>query len=490
MPRGLAFHTELASPAGLATLKDMNAPRAGRTRDPKRPSARSCGPATAWTLVLSLSGCIQVNEDFDSPLKLAREAHVHEPGAATSNGLLSTIDGSPSDQGTSSSGEDELALSDASGSSLSTSWTNRSSEPLTSASSTSSSSTSSSSTPSSSSSSSSAPPRGRAIPIHLSNDDRSNAVPAQGSIRLQLDHRSMVLAGAAEDGSDLRIFYTPPGGSRREIHRILDPSTSWNSPSTALWFANGAPLTASQKELNGYELVIEDAASVPLANPSGVFLLYDGFDGGALDTQKWSSDRGGGAGSTASVSVQGGTLTLDAACVGSQNCSRYLRSNESWQTSGLIFESSMRVSGRGADCTREYIHGFWSPLPSTFIRAAWVQRQQGYSFANHSDNGPFNLRPMLGQRSPASFSRYRSEWRGSQVSMYRDGSLIDRKTPFDTSFQRPDHGRIIVGMEAFASGAACAGARSLIEVDWAAVYFAASTQVSTQLRYDQERELP
>ncbi|MEM2495204.1 MAG: hypothetical protein QXQ27_07755, partial [Nitrososphaerota archaeon] len=74
----------------------------------------------------------------------------------------------------------------------------------------------------------------------------SEPIPSGYSVSLTFDHASLVSSSKSlPTGSDVRIFYFDPIENRlREIDRVLDEDSSWNSPLTRIWFKTQAFIPA------------------------------------------------------------------------------------------------------------------------------------------------------------------------------------------------------------------------------------------------------
>lgn len=105
------------------------------------------------------------------------------------------------------------------------------------------------------------------------------------SASFTFDHANEVQAGRSRaDGRDVRLVYQTPNGSR-EIARVVDDDSDWDTGSTRLWFripdqvANGGNL---------YLYYGNSSADVPPANPSEVFEYYHRFS----NLTGWNALRG------------------------------------------------------------------------------------------------------------------------------------------------------------------------------------------------------
>jgi hypothetical protein len=100
-----------------------------------------------------------------------------------------------------------------------------------------------------------------------------------------IDHEALVAAGKARsDGEDLRVTWESALAEVTELHRVVDPASSWNAQQTRVWFET-TPL--AHAEHGGYWLLYGlDQPPPALDDPAEVFLLWDDFD--SDDTNGWS----------------------------------------------------------------------------------------------------------------------------------------------------------------------------------------------------------
>lgn len=122
----------------------------------------------------------------------------------------------------------------------------------------------------------------------------SPSTPDGYAIAFEIDHRALVSRESAlEDGSDLRVVYET-ADERREIDRVLEPSSSWNDDRTVIWFRTAGPGTH-------YVYYDEDEPEAVMADPARVFDDFEGFDGEALP-EDWTLYEIGAATGSASIS--------------------------------------------------------------------------------------------------------------------------------------------------------------------------------------------
>jgi hypothetical protein len=108
-----------------------------------------------------------------------------------------------------------------------------------------------------------------------------DAVPAGYAVMLTFDHASLVTAGKSlASGNDVRVRYWN-GSGFIELDRFRDPTSTWNSSSTKIWFRLQAALTAGASTTAYYLHYGNPQAGSAPANPDNVFLDYE--DGTTLD---------------------------------------------------------------------------------------------------------------------------------------------------------------------------------------------------------------
>ncbi|MGI9611170.1 MAG: signal peptidase I, partial [Acidimicrobiia bacterium] len=131
---------------------------------------------------------------------------------------------------------------------------------------------------------------------------------------LTLDHSSLVSTGLAlANGDDARIWRYD-GTSWTELDRVLDETSSWNNASTTVWFRTQESITANDRI--SYWLYFGNPTPPPvLDDPSKVWLLREGFEGGTLG---FFEDRTTGSGwYRAEPWTRRQPLTIDSSTVSS-----------------------------------------------------------------------------------------------------------------------------------------------------------------------------
>lgn len=125
-------------------------------------------------------------------------------------------------------------------------------------------------------------------------DVRAQAVatPDGYSTAVTVDHAALVAAGLSGAGGDDVRLWRFDGTTWTELHRVLDDASAWNRADTTIWFRTREPLAAEQGA--SYWLYLGNPAPAPaLADPSEVWLLTEGFEGGTTGA---FADRTAGTG--------------------------------------------------------------------------------------------------------------------------------------------------------------------------------------------------
>jgi type II secretory pathway pseudopilin PulG len=108
-----------------------------------------------------------------------------------------------------------------------------------------------------------------------------DAVAASYAVMLTFDHAALVSAGTSlADGNDVRVRYWN-GTAYTELDRFLDPTSTWNSSTTKIWFRLQTALSAGATSTAYYLYYGNPQAGPPPANPDNIFLDYE--DGTTLD---------------------------------------------------------------------------------------------------------------------------------------------------------------------------------------------------------------
>jgi len=184
-----------------------------------------------------------------------------------------------------------------------------------------------------------------------------SGIPAGASIRFRFDHAALVAAQKSRsDGADVRIFYQAPG-QMLELNRRLDPTSSWDAATTALWFRAEVPISGTAD--SSYFVYYGDlAAQAPPEDGNQVFAYWDDFDGAQLGPG-WTAGSIGSA--TGKAEVSGGRLRIQAA------------TGDIWDYSDDFYFVRRYLSGNFVVDTHVISYGGtvtgWSRLGGVMVRA-------------------------------------------------------------------------------------------------------------------------
>lgn len=120
----------------------------------------------------------------------------------------------------------------------------------------------------------------------------AGTVPSSYSLAATFDHAALVEEGLArEDGADLRLGLQQ-GDALVELDRVLDPMSSWNSPTTTIWFRTPVDGLGD----GAFALYFGKAEpEAELDDPSKVYEFWADFDGDSFDASQWKLTKFGGA---------------------------------------------------------------------------------------------------------------------------------------------------------------------------------------------------
>ena len=162
------------------------------------------------------------------------------------------------------------------------------------------------------------------------------AVPNGYSVPLSFDHSALVSASPSKSlssGDDVRVLHWDAGGCAwTELDRVLQEESTWNSATTAIWFALQADILASSGDGNYYLYYGNLGAGSPPANKSNVYQFWDDFDDAVLDAG-WSLDAIGSV-SGGSTSESGTVVRVTATSTG-----------DIWGASDSAYHLARSISG-------------------------------------------------------------------------------------------------------------------------------------------------
>src|SRR3989338_8158833 len=130
----------------------------------------------------------------------------------------------------------------------------------------------------------------------------SVALPSDYSVNITVNTSALVSAGKMQaSGKDFRIVYN--NGTNTEIDRVN--VTLFNTQNTQVFVKLQAAISANQNDSNYWLYYGNPSETIdPPVNGSNVFLFYDNFNDGTLDTNKWKQWTAG----SSSVSVSSNAL--------------------------------------------------------------------------------------------------------------------------------------------------------------------------------------
>jgi cellulose synthase/poly-beta-1,6-N-acetylglucosamine synthase-like glycosyltransferase len=240
-------------------------------------------------------------------------------------------------------------------------------------------------------------------------------VPTGYSIRVQFNHQSLVSGGKSlSSGNDVRIVYWN-GSSWTELDRRLDDQSSWNSTTTQVWFETQAAINAGQSDGNYYMYYGYSGAGTPPTTWSNVFLFYDDFSAGTLDSARWACAHG-------TCTQSGGTLTLGANSGVFATATYALGTDTRW-------EGYLRLGGDGSVNSFNYLVADQTGDFSTDVAGFWTDDSTHY-VENENDGSSGNQTSYV-PSTPTSYHFYAFNREGtSGVRYYQDSTQIAYKTTY------------------------------------------------------------
>ncbi|MFX0167246.1 MAG: DUF2341 domain-containing protein, partial [Candidatus Hodarchaeota archaeon] len=208
-------------------------------------------------------------------------------------------------------------------------------------------------------------------------------IPSGYTVSLTFDHESLVSAGKSRvDGDDLRLVYWN-GSDWKELDRMLDPGSSWNSNSTKIWFKTQNAIAASSFD-NNYFLYYGNSLTGPAPNNSdNIFFFYDGFESG--DFGAWND----------TYTSPGDTITIASSPVhnGVYASEYYVDTGDS--NPGSVYAISNFTGQQSFHST------YWIYLPSDYSGEEYIANLQFYGRYSGSSRQvgsitiPTNLEPYI-----------------------------------------------------------------------------------------------
>ncbi|MBN1373651.1 MAG: DUF2341 domain-containing protein [Anaerolineaceae bacterium] len=151
----------------------------------------------------------------------------------------------------------------------------------------------------------------------------AEVLPAGYSVRVTLDTAALTAAGKLlADGNDLRVAWLD-GANYVQLDRVAE--TAFNSASTEIWFRLQAPLASGAVDSSYILYYGNPSAGAPPADPANVYLLWDGFDGPALNTTLWSISGGSATFASGEATIPRGANLLGRTALNSVEMTARLR---------------------------------------------------------------------------------------------------------------------------------------------------------------------
>lgn len=317
---------------------------------------------------------------------------------------------------------------------------------------------------SSSSSTSSLPGLTRRLRIRVVNHALSTTIGTGYAIPIVFDHAALIKAGARPDGSDLAIVSVQP--THQALPRTLDPDSSWGQSQTKVWFSLPSPIAPGQTIDDQYVVLIGDKRFPGSDQPKRVFLTYDSFNGGTLDTSAWNVHASPEKGSSGQ-DVSHGQLRLWSRGQGLGSYSQ-IQSTSTWQEPGVRMEAQIAVRGGATsglgDCSRERIIAAWSQQDNK-VRGAVTQTKDRLYFESLRPPAINQIESTQGATLDTNTHRFVVDWEGPTQELYQDQSHLGSFTGRGI-FKSPASTPMMLGFGTAAFGDLCEGVVSELVIDW------------------------
>ncbi|MFW9897371.1 MAG: DUF2341 domain-containing protein, partial [Candidatus Thorarchaeota archaeon] len=264
----------------------------------------------------------------------------------------------------------------------------------------------------------------------------SVTIPSDYAVFLNFDHESLVNAGKSRvDGDDVRIVYWN-GSDWKELDRMLDPGSSWNSSSTKIWFKTQVAIAVSSFDNNYYLYYGNTLAGSPPTNSDNIFLLYDDFESGNFDLWDGNNTETGDSITVSSDQVHTGSYAaksyVDDVSLAQAMIWKDINGHTSLFAAIYIYlDPSFITSDHVTVMQFVDISAGWQNLISTTIDQDmslymwndYVNESYGYQATNNITTGTWHLLEMQ-----ATFSETSGEAR-----LWMDGNLEVEQTSIDLS---------------------------------------------------------
>jgi hypothetical protein len=203
----------------------------------------------------------------------------------------------------------------------------------------------------------------------------SETIPSGYSISFTFDHASLVSSSKSlPSGSDVRIFYFD-GNKLKEIDRALDEESSWNSPSTKIWFKTQASIPAGGSDGNYYLYYGYINDSNPLSDKSKVYDFYTDF----YNIDDWGKWRFSELSSFPKVNVSSGIVKIDS--LDGKKAGIY---HKTYTISGGSTGYLLKVKARHVNSINDNLHTIWVYFDVNETNGAIIK---GYTYCTRDAQG-------------------------------------------------------------------------------------------------------
>jgi len=205
----------------------------------------------------------------------------------------------------------------------------------------------------------------------------SETIPSGYSLSFTFDHASLVSSSKSlPSGSDIRIFYYDPIENKlKEIDRVLDEESSWNSPSTKIWFKTQASIPAGGIDSNYYLYYGYINDSNPLSDKSKVYDFYTDF----YNIDDWEKWRFSESSSFPKVNVSSGIVKIDS--LDGKKAGIY---HKTYTISGGSTGYLLKVKARHVNSIKDDLHTIWVYFDANETTGAIIK---GYAYCTRDAQG-------------------------------------------------------------------------------------------------------
>lgn len=444
----------------------------------------------ALVLAIASTGCLGVNPEYVLPVadhnlpsndvgtgESATTTSAEAPVSPSSDPLQDPPSGVPHSPSTSRPSPTVTTGSTSATLATSTESPSLTDTSSTATSSTSQSSSSSSSSFSSSSSSTTSDPIGNQDgtwrPIRLALDAGGSSAENGYSAQLHFNHAELIAQGAAAGGEDLAIVYVH-NGQLRSIDRVLDPESSWGTSNTKIWFPLQDSLSPGAQVDTQYYLAVGSTRVTVQEDPNKVFLMYDNFDGGALDLTKWSEHTVGSANGRDSRSFG---ITIHASSLTAETQARSIRSMWGARPEGVMAEARLRFpKDLNQSCNQLRPMAFENNSNQVLVgmgiqSGSWQRLTQSQSQT-----------PLSSIHVDQAWSRYSLAWQDTTMQAWKGSQQAFQRSSAGDSVPRPNNTDLRFRIYTSAAAGSCLGnASSDIDIDWVWIRHYANPEPSATL---------